>query len=417
MAIIHIDANSAFLSWTAAWLLENGETLDLREVPSAIAGNPKNRNGIILAKSIPAKNYGIKTGQPLHEAIKLCPDILICPPNFDLYIACSDAMLSIISEYSPNVERYSVDECFLEYKDSKGSCDDVIKIGNEIRERINSELGFTVNVGIGDNKLLAKMAGELRKPNMTHTIFKEEIKEKLWPLPVGELFMVGRATKKKLNKMNINTVGDLANCDKLFLKAMLKSQGILIWNYANGIDDSKIILNNEILRKGISNSMTIKYDVYEKEEAHKYLLSLSERVTGRLRKHHLKTSLVSIRIRNSNLMGYTHQMRLDSYMDSTSDIYKYACKLFDEIWNGEPIRQLGIALSQLCRNDSYQISVYEKINSGYEKNRKTDFVVDEVRNRFGEESIYRGVFSNGLIRPLEGGTNNGNFIMMGGYRR
>jgi len=417
MTILHIDANSAFLSWTSAWLLENGETLDLRTVPSAIAGNPKNRHGIILAKSIPAKKYGIKTGQPLYEAISLCPDILIYPPNFDLYISCSEAMLSIISEYSSKVERYSVDECFLDYVGSEKLFGNSIKVGNEIRKRIEKELGFTVNVGIGDNKLLAKMAGQLEKPNMTHTIFREEIREKLWPLSVGKLFMVGRATERKLKKININTIGELANTDMLFLKAMLKSQGILIWNYANGIDNTKVIPNNEILRKGISNSMTIKYDVYEKEEVHMYLLSLAERVSLRLRNQGFKTSLIGIRIRNSELIGYTHQMRLNLYIDSTSNIYEYACMLFDHAWKGEPVRQLGISLSELCKNDNYQISIYEKLNISYEKNQKADFIVDEIRDKFGETSIYRGTFANTNIKPLEGGTNNGNFIMMGGNRR
>ncbi|HKK96523.1 MAG TPA: DNA polymerase IV [Anaerovoracaceae bacterium] len=417
MTILHIDANSAFLSWTSAWLLENGETLDLRTVPSAIAGNPKNRHGIILAKSIPTKKYGIKTGQPLYEAISLCPDILIYPPNFDLYISCSEAMLSIISEYSSKVERYSVDECFLDYVGSEKLFGNSIKVGNEIRKRIEKELGFTVNVGIGDNKLLAKMAGQLEKPNMTHTIFREEIREKLWPLSVGKLFMVGRATERKLKKININTIGELANTDMLFLKAMLKSQGILIWNYANGIDNTKVIPNNEILRKGISNSMTIKYDVYEKEEVHMYLLSLAERVSLRLRNQGFKTSLIGIRIRNSELIGYTHQMRLNLYIDSTSNIYEYACMLFDHAWKGEPVRQLGISLSELCKNDNYQISIYEKLNISYEKNQKADFIVDEIRDKFGETSIYRGTFANTNIKPLEGGTNNGNFIMMGGNRR
>jgi len=417
MTILHIDANSAFLSWTSAWLLENGETLDLRTVPSAIAGNPKNRHGIILAKSIPTKKYGIKTGQPLYEAISLCPDILIYPPNFDLYISCSEAMLSIISEYSSKVERYSVDECFLDYVGSEKLFGNSIKVGNEIRKRIEKELGFTVNVGIGDNKLLAKMAGQLEKPNMTHTIFREEIREKLWPLSVGKLFMVGRATERKLKKININTIGELANTDMLFLKAMLKSQGILIWNYANGIDNTKVIPNNEILRKGISNSMTIKYDVYEKEEVYMYLLSLAERVSLRLRNQGFKTSLIGIRIRNSELIGYTHQMRLNLYIDSTSNIYEYACMLFDHAWKGEPVRQLGISLSELCKNDNYQISIYEKLNISYEKNQKADFIVDEIRDKFGETSIYRGTFANTNIKPLEGGTNNGNFIMMGGNRR
>ncbi|NLY81953.1 MAG: DNA polymerase IV [Clostridiales bacterium] len=415
MTVLHIDANSAYLSWTAAWLIENGESIDLRSVPSAIGGNPKNRHGIILAKSIPAKKYGVKTGQSIMEALSQCPKLLIYPPDYDLYMGCSEAMLSIISEYSSVVERYSVDECFLDCTGSERIYGNPLDVADEIRNRIREELGFTVNVGIGPNKLLAKMAGELEKPDKTHSIFYDEVKEKLWPLPVSELFMVGRATTRKLNRINIKTIGDLANMDKAYLKAILKSHGALIWNYANGIDDSRFLRGDEVMQKGIGNSMTIKYDVYDKKEAYVYMLSLCERVGLRLRKHGFKASLVRVRVRSSDLNGYTHQLKLNFYTNTTSEIYMYACNLFDECWRGEHIRQLGVSVGGFTRENIYQMSFFDMSLGERRQNEKMDSAVDAIRNRFGETSIYRGTFANGIIKPLEGGTNNGNFISMGGH--
>jgi DNA polymerase-4 len=261
------------------------------------------------------------------------------------------------------------------------------------------------------------MAGELKKPDRTHTIFYDEVKEKLWPLPVSELFMVGRATTSKLHQINGNTIGDLANMDKLYLKAMLKSHGALIWDYANGIDNSSFSSDDEVMRKGIGNSMTVKYDVYDKEEAHIYLLSLCERVSLRLRKHGFKASLIRVRVRSSDLSGYTHQLKLHFYTDATSEIYMYACNLFDECWRGEHIRQLGVSVGGFTRDNVYQMSFFDTCLEERQQNEKMDSAVDEIRNRFGETSIYRGTFVNGIRRPLEGGTNDGNFIMMGGHEK
>jgi DNA polymerase-4 len=207
--IFHIDANSAYLSWSAAAMLEQGYPMDIREIPAAIAGNPLNRHGIILARSIPAKKYGITTGQSLFEARQKCPELAMYPPDYDLYMLCSNAMYDILLEYSPLVERYSIDECFLDYTSSESKFGDPLEVAYEIKERIKAELGFTVNMGISSNKLLAKMGSELKKPDQIHTLWLEEIEKKMWPLPVRELFMVGRATSQKLQKININTIGEL----------------------------------------------------------------------------------------------------------------------------------------------------------------------------------------------------------------
>ncbi|WP_303857614.1 DNA polymerase Y family protein [Aminicella lysinilytica] len=416
MTVLQIDANSAYLSWTAAALLEQGYPVDIRTVPAVIAGNPKNRHGIILAKSIPAGKLGIGSGVSLFEARQKCPELLVFPPSFDLYLGCSDAMYEILKEYSPLIERYSVDECFLDHRLYAGHPASPVETAYEIKERIKAELGFTVNVGVGRNKLLSKMACELEKPDKVHCLLTDEdIREKMWPLDVKELFMVGRATTRRLEKINIKTIGSLAKTDPLLLKAMFKSHGTLIWEYANGIDNGKIIPKEQIVQKGIGNSMTIKYDLLDPQEARSYILSLTERVGGRLRRHRCKASLVVVSLCTGTFTRYTHQLKLPFFTSDTTTIYRYACRLLSECWKGEPIRQLGVKVGEFVRDDEYQLTVFdvEKI----EKDEALNDAVDNIRSRFGSEAIYRGVFANSDLNPIEGGVNGGNFLMMGGFRQ
>jgi len=415
MIIMHIDANSAFLSWTAVQMLQNGYGTDIREIPSVIAGDPENRHGIILAKSIPAKKYNIVTGESLFEARQKCPELQVFPPDYDLYMCCSDAMYDIISEYSPVIERYSVDECFMDYTASQRKFGDPVKVAYEIKDRIKNELGFTVNIGVSVNKVLAKMGSELKKPDRVHTLFPEEIPEKLWPLPVNELFMCGRATTRKLNRVNIRTVGQLAKADVNYLKSFLKSHGQLVWNYANGIDDSPVHVDNETTRKGIGNGMTIDHDVDNEAEARIYLLSLTEKVGMRLRKRNFKVGLVNVWVRSHDFNGYSHQMKLYSYTDSTMEIYRYVCRLFNDCWKREPIRMLGVSVSNFIKTgEPEQISMFE--SAVREKNSDLDHALDNIRIRFGRDSVMRGTFVNRPLNPVEGGVNNGNYLMMGGHR-
>lgn len=416
MAILHVDANSAYLSWTAVDLLEKGYPLDIRTVPAAIAGDPENRHGIILAKSIPAKRYKIGTGESLFESKQRCPQLLVFPPDYDLYLSCSNAMYDILQEYSPVIQRYSVDECFVDFDHCQMRFGRPETAAFEIKERIKKELGFTVNIGVGSNKLLAKMAGELKKPDMVHSILsQQELEAKLWPLDVGELFMVGRASVKKLKKININTIGDLACSDPVLLRSLLKSHGQLIWEYANGIDHDQVTPGDQVLQKGLSNSMTIKYDVTDKREAENYLLALTDRVAGRLRRHQCKASLIGISVKTSGFIRYTHQVQLPFFTDDTSRIYRYICNLFEECWKGEPVRQLGIRLSEFARKDEYQLSLFDV--QQIEEDEALNQVVDEIRDRFGQTAIYRGTFVNTTMKPLEGGINDGNYLMMGGYKQ
>lgn len=415
MLIFHVDANSAYLSWTAAALLEEGYEIDLRDVPSAIAGDPNNRHGIILTKSIPAKKYGIKTGESLFEARQKCPDLLVHPPDYDLYLLCSEAMYEILSEYTPVIQRYSVDECFCDMTRSIEAAKDPVKLAYEIKDRIKNELGFTVNIGIGRNKLCAKMAGELKKPDMVHTLWREEIPEKLWPLPVNELFMVGRATTAKLTKFNISTIGDLAKADPVFLKSLLKSHGLLVYEYANGIDDSPVVLNDEIQQKGVGNGLTYAYDLDTKEDIYREALALCERVGTRLRRLNRMAGLVSVHLRSSNLSGYSHQVKITGSINTTNEIYEVSKRLIDEMWKGEPIRAMSISVSDLSKPDQVQLSLFDAADK--EQAEKLDRAIDKIRRTFGERSIFRAKFANSEIDPIQGGVNDGNYIMMGGYRQ
>ena len=416
MKILQVDANSAYLSWTAASLLEHGYPLDIRKVPSVIAGDPANRHGIILAKSIPAKRAGIGTADSLMDALNKCPELLIFPPDYDLYMSASDAMYSILSEYSPLIQRYSIDESFVDFRPSGIHKLSPIETAYEIKERIKHELGFTVNVGVGRNKLLAKMACELEKPDKVHVLLSDEdIRSKLWPLDVSELFMVGRATTRKLKKLNINTVGDLARSEKQLMQALFKSHGTLVWNYANGIDPTPVITNDTVLRKSVGNGMTIKYDVTDLNEAYSYILALTERVSSRLRSHGYKASLISVGVCTNGFRYYTHQLQLPFYTDDTGEIAGYACSLLDECWDHEPIRKLSVRAGVLTRSSEYQLTVFDA--NKVERSEAMNRAVDMIRARFGDNSIYRATFANSDLSPIEGGVNSGNYLMMGGYEQ
>lgn len=396
--IFHVDANSAYLSWEAVYRLQKGEKLDLRTIPSAVGGDPKRRNGIILAKSIPAKKYGIKTGESLFEAFKKCPNLYVVSPSYELYMKCSNAMVKILKEYSPIIQRYSIDECFIDYT----NMNDPIKVANEIRERIKKELGFTVSIGISSNKLLAKMASDIKKPDAVTTLYPEEIPDKMWPLPVEKLFMVGRATTPKLHRLGIYTIGDLANFDLNLIKHKLKSHGVMIWNYANGFDNSKVRKDNRLKIKGIGNSTTTSFNIESRKEAHMVLLSLTETVGMRLRNSGYCAQLVSINIKTSEFAYYSHQQKLFSPTDSTQQIYEYAKKLFDESWKGEPIRHLGVRVSDLCDNNFIQLSMFSNYN---EKQRSLDKAIDDIRIKYDNKSVTRGCFLNSGIKPLMGGVS------------
>ena len=389
MIVMHIDANSAYLSWTAVNMLKNGETTDIREIASAIGGDPESRHGIILAKSVSAKRAGVVTGESIFEAKRKCPDLQLFPPDHDLYARYSDAMFEILYQYSPVIQRASVDECYLDYTGCEKVFGDPVKCAYEIKDRIKRELGFTVNIGVSTNKLLAKMGSELKKPDRVHTLFPEEVPEKLWPLPIEELYMVGRATAKKLRKININTIGDLAQTDRNLIKTILKSHGATVWDYANGIDSSPVVPNEYTPQKGIGNSVTVSRDIKTREDALKVLLAMTDKVASRLRRREKFAAVIAINLTNKEFRKYGHQSKLSRATDSTSEIFDHVTRLFDECWRGEPLRLLGVSVTEFYEDCQYNMSFFED-NAPIEENRAVDEAVDTIRKKFGQNALVRG---------------------------
>lgn len=405
--IFHIDVNSAFLSWEAVHRLEQHraqrekvssltavsaleEEPDLRTIPSAVAGDMAKRHGVILAKSIPAKKYNIRTGESIMEARKKCPDLVIVPPSREIYKKYSKAFMDILRQYTPDVEPFSIDEAFMDMTGTRLLFGEPIDVAEQIKKRIKNELGFTVNIGISSNKLLAKMASDFKKPDLVHTLFPNEIKTKMWGLPVSDLFFVGRATTKKLLSMGIHTIGDLAGTDVELLKMHLKKQGEIIWNFANGIDFS-VVHSEPIQNKGYGNSTTVSFDVTDADTARLILLTLAETVASRLRKDGVKIEAVSVGIKDCNFKSVSHQKVLNAPTNITAEIHNAACELFDELWDGTPLRLLGIQTTKIREQEAgRQLNFFDKTD--YEKLERLDAAVDKIRGKFGNDVVKRAAF-------------------------
>ena len=397
--IFHIDVNSAFLSWEATYRMrELGDTEDLRLIPSAVGGSEKSRHGIVLAKSESAKKYGITTGEPLVDARRKCPVLVTVPANFPIYVEYSNKMMKILEDYSPDVEQYSIDESFIDMTGTSNLFGPPIEAAHTIKDRIYKELGFTVNVGISTNKLLAKMASDFKKPNLVHTLFPEETPTKMWPLPVSELFFVGRQTAKRLHALGIFTIGDLAKTDKQIIHDNLKAHGDVIWEFANGIGDSMEDVankNRKPANKGYSNKTTLPFDVTDATLAKEILLSLTETVAYRIRADKSYISVISVYFVDNEFKQSSRQMTLDSATNVTNEIYYHVCTLFDQLWNGNPIRLLGVHTSKATNEAHRQYSLFETQN--VEKLSKLDSAIDAIRMKYGEDSIKRASF----VRPEE----------------
>lgn len=400
--IFHIDVNSAFLSWEAVYRLHHlGGKVDLREEIAAVGGDMAMRHGIILAKSIPAKRYHIKTGESIMEAKRKCPDLILVPPNYGLYEKCSAAFMEILRQYSPDVEQYSVDEAFVDMTGTQKLWGEPVLAADRIREQIKEELGFTVNIGIAENKLLAKMASDFQKPDQVHTLWKHEIETKMWPLPVPDLFFVGKATAGKLLNMGIRTIGELAVTDPGLLKSHLKKQGEVIWAFANGLDVS-VVQSEAPANKGYGNSTTIAFDVTDVSEAKLVLLALSETVGTRLRAAGVRAEVIAVGIKSFDFQYTSHQMTLGNATDITTEIHRYACQLFDTLWDGKPIRHLGIHTGRIRDGvDMRQIDMFD--DTDYEKLGRMDRTVDRIRERYGRDSVKRAAFTGSKIDHMSGG--------------
>ena len=386
--IFHIDVNSAFLSWEATRRVSLGED-DIRLIPSAIGGDRDKRTGVILAKSIPAKKFGIKTGEPVAMALRKCPDLFLARPDFRLYEESSKAFMDICREYAPVVEKYSIDECFLDMSGTHKIYLDPIAIAHTIKDQIRDVLGFTVNVGIGDCKILAKMASDFEKPDKVHTLYRYEIPQKMWPLPVRDLFSVGASTAEKLEKARIRTIGDLANTplDRVQNIVGIK-MGKQIHGYANGIDDSPVLAVPEEA-KGYSISTTLEEDVVTAEQAHKVLLALADSVTARMRADNVKAYCVAVSVRSNDFRTRSHQKKLMDATDISTEVYKLCKQLFAELWDGHtPLRLLGVALTDITKEDTAQLSLFP--DERKERSRNLDKAYDAINKKVGAATIQRG---------------------------
>lgn len=386
--IFHIDVNSAFLSWEAARRVSQGED-DIRKMPSAIGGDREKRTGVILAKSIPAKKYGIKTGEPVAMALRKCPNLFLARTDFRLYEQSSKAFMDIVRSYAPVVEKYSIDECFADFSGTQNVYPDPIALAHTIKDRIRDELSFTVNVGIGDCKLLAKMASDFEKPDKVHTLFLSEIQVKMWPLPVRELFTVGASTAEKLEKARIRTIGDLANTDLSRVQKLVGMKlGQQIHDYANGIDPSPVLAAPEEA-KGYSISTTLEEDVVTAEQAHAILLALSDSVTARMRADGVKACCVAVSIRSNDFKTRSHQKKLADPTDISREVYQLSKQLFSELWDGHtPLRLLGVSLTDITHEDSAQLSLFS--DEVRERARRLDKATDAINGKYGAATIVRG---------------------------
>lgn len=404
--IFHIDVNSAYLSWTAVEKLKNGSDVDIREIPAIIGGDEASRHGIVLAKSVSAKKYGVTTGEPVASALRKCANLVMEPPDHRMYDEYSRRLMDYFKTYTPDVEQLSVDECFLDYTPIAHLYGEPTAFANRLKNEVKEKFGFTVNIGISEVKILAKMASDFQKPDKVHTLWKSEIEEKMWKLPVSELYMVGKSSLPKLRNLGIRTIGDLAIMNPEILEAHLKSFGKLIWENANGIG-SDVVESEEAAAKGIGNSTTLREDVTDAENAKKVLLFLAESVSGRLRKHEFLAGNVAVEIKYADFTKCSHQAPFLTPTNATSKIYEQSCQLFDELWNGSPIRLLGIRASKLQDvSEPVQMSLFDMTFTetsdkagkkalttampNREKLEKLDKAMDSIKKRFGDGAIVRG---------------------------
>ena len=389
--IFHIDVNSAYLSWTAVEQLKNGAAVDLREIPAIIGGDQKSRHGVVLAKSPAAKRYGIRTGEPVANAFRKCPNLAMYPPDHKMYREKSRRLMEYLRTFTKEIEQVSVDECYMDFTGIADRWNSPVDGAVEIKDGIKARFGFTVNIGISTNKLLAKMASDFEKPDRIHTLYPEEIKEKMWPLPIGELYMAGRSSAEVLKKLEINTIGDLAQADLKLITLHLKSHGKMLWEFANGIGTS-VVQSEPDEAKGIGNSTTLSEDAETIEEVRPVFERLAQSVGGRLKKAGKKAGMVSMEIKYYDFRTVSHQIQLDKPSNEPETLQETACNLFLEVWSGEPVRLLGIRTSKLIDEAApEQLSIFdiEIPKEPDEKHKRLKKAMDEINGKFGEGAVMK----------------------------
>lgn len=387
--IFHIDVNSAYLSWTAAEKLKNGAAQDLREIPSIIGGDQKSRHGVVLAKSVPAKKYGIRTGEPVANAFRKCPNLVMEPPDHKMYRQKSAMLMEYLRSFTTKIEQVSVDECYMDFTEIASQYASPVSAAFQIKDSIREKFGFTVNIGISSNKLLAKMASDFEKPDKVHTLFPEEVPLKMWPLPIGELFMAGRSSVEALKKLEIDTIGELANADLGLIELHLKSHGKMLWEFANGIDHSEV-QPEQSEAKGVGNSTTLSEDAATVEEAMKVFHKLAKSVGARLRKAGQRAGMVSMEIKYYDFRTASHQKQLLKPTNEDQVLYETACLLFKEIWSGEPVRLLGIRTAKLsAESEPEQMTLFdmELPQPPDEKHQRLNAAMEAIRKRYGNDAV------------------------------
>ncbi len=371
--IFHIDVNSAFLSWSAVKLLTEGGP-DIRLVPSAVSGDPSDRRSIITAASIPAKKLGIKTAIPVSMALRKCPNLVIVHSDWEWYRHCSTSFIDICRLYSPVLQQFSIDECFIDMT-FRLYRKDAAEVARALKDEIKEKLGFTVNVGVGSNKLLAKMASDFEKPDKVHTLWQDEVQEKMWPLPAGDLLWVGKKTRERLSAYGIYTIGDIARLPKNSLARIVgKKFAAQMHDNANGIDNEPIITEFQEA-KSISVERTFAKDIVNPEELDREMFKVACTVAHRLRRQGFRCTCVSMFIKFTDFSVAQKQCQISGPTDVTALILNEARRMLGDMWDGTaPIRQVGIGLSKFTKEETEQLMLFEdpKLSFYREWDRKYD---------------------------------------------
>ncbi|MBQ9449787.1 MAG: DNA polymerase IV [Bacteroidales bacterium] len=371
--IFHIDVNSAFLSWSAVKMVQAGEA-DIRLVPSVVSGEPSDRRSIITAASMPAKKLGIKTAQPVSMALRTCPSLVIVRGDWTWYKQCSEGFIDICRHYSPVLQQFSIDECFIDMSDCC-TPETAVAVAARLKDEIKTRLGFTVNVGIGSNKLLAKMASDFEKPDKVHTLWSDEVETKMWPLGVRDLLWVGKKTEERLTANGIRTIGDLARLGMGSLTQMVgRKFAEQLHENANGRDDSPVHTETEEA-KSVSAERTFSQDLSDPRDIDRALFNVACIVAHRIRRHHFRASTVSMFIKYKDFSVVQKQCQLEQPTDITAVILNEARRLLTEAWDGvTPLRQVGLGVSKLTHDYYEQMSLFEDPKLGFyrEWDRKYD---------------------------------------------
>lgn len=385
--ILHSDINCCYAA------IEHLYHPELAGKPLAVGGDPEARHGIVLTADYVAKKHGVKTGMALWQAKQVCPEINFISPRMDLYLRFSKMAHEIYGEYTDLQEAYGIDESWLDVTDSVSIKGDGYKIAQEISNRMKSELGITVSIGVSFNKIYAKLGSDYKKPDAITTMYRDEFRNKAWVLPVSDLLYVGRSTSAKLYKLGIRTIGNLARTDEKLLHSQLGKMGDILWAFANGYDDSPVKYEDTHAPiKSIGNSTTTPRDLMNEQDVKIVLTILAESVAARLRENGFKCRVVEISVRDNELFSFTRQRKINHATNVTREIAEEAFRLFQENYNWQkPIRSVGVRGADLV-NDNYweQIDLFSSVEFR-EKQMKVDTAVDDIRRRFGFYSVQRGL--------------------------